>query len=187
MENATKALLIAAAVLIVIIIISVSILILGSGNNAKNSADEVGEGISTASTAYSKEIAGILDDINIKNLINAEDRTVTFSNYYYQNYFPKNPKILLEPNTEYILSFDYKVNYADYTVGCGIGYGTTHYIKDILYSVTYPNQTQGTFVKRFTTPSEFIVSEPYLQLRYARMNNPGNLSVEISNIKFKKL
>lgn len=186
MENSTKALLIAAGVLVVIVIVAMSISILNSSEGISDSADKVSDGVSQESDDVTKEAIGVLDDVNNKNLINAEDEEVNI-NYWYQNYFPQNPKILLEPDTEYTLSFDYKVIYADYTVGCGIGYGKTHYIKDILYSVTYPNQTEGRFIKTFKTPSTFITDEPYLQLRFARMNQAGNLSVEIENIKFKKV
>lgn len=186
MENSTKALLIAAAVLIVIIIVALAINILSSSTDNADSTDEVGEAVSVKSDEATREVLGILDDLNNKNLISVPDGKLEF-NYWYQNYFPKNPKLLLEPNTKYVLSFDYKINYADSTVGCGIGYGKTHYSKDILYSVTYPNQTKGTFVKTFTTPANFITDEPYLQLRFARMNQPGNLSVEISNVRFKKV
>lgn len=186
MENSTKALLIAAAVLIVIIIVALAINILSASNGTADSTEEVGDAVSVKSDEASREVLGMLDDLNNKNLISVPDGKLQF-NYWYQNYFPQNPKLLLEPSTKYVLSFDYKINYADSTVGCGIGYGKTHYSKDILYSVTYPNQTKGTFIKTFTTPATFITDEPYLQLRFARMNQPGNLSVEITNVRFKKV
>lgn len=187
MENSTKALLIAAVVLIVIILIAIAINILNSSEGTGDSADQVGEAITVEADEVSKETLSILEDIQNKNLIKAEDRIITVTSGYYQNYFPQNPKILLESNTKYILSFDYKVEYADYTIGCGIGYGKTHYSKDILYSVTYPNQTEGKFTKTFTTPSTFITDEPYLQIRLARMGKSGRFRVEVSNIKFKKV
>lgn len=185
MENATKALLIVAAVLITIILIATAISILNSSGNAADFAGEIGEGITVEADDVSSGVINFLDDLNSENLIRVADRTEEF-NWWYTNYFPKNPKLMLEPSTRYVLSFDYKINYADSTVGCGIGYGKTHYSKDILYSVTYPNQTEGKFVKTFTTPSSFNTDEPYLQLRFARMNRPGRVSVEIKNVKFKK-
>lgn len=187
MENATKALLIAAAVLIVIILVALGIKLLGDSGNVADSADEVGEHVVVKADKVSKETLGILDDINNKNLVKVKDMTTSVSNSYYQNVFPQNPKVLLEASTKYILSFDYKINHADYAIGCGIGYGKTHYSKDILYSVTYPNQKEGTFSKTFTTPATFITNEPYLQIRFARMNRPGNFSVEIENVRFKKV
>ena len=187
MENSTKALIIAAAVLIVIIIVALAINILSSSSNSKDSVDAVGDAMSVETDKVSKETLSILEDIQNKNLTKVSDLTITASNSYYQNYFPKNPKLILEPNTKYILSFEYEIIYADYPIGCGIGYGKTHYSKDILYSVTYPNQTKGKFTKTFTTPSTFITDEPYLQIRFARMNRPGSFKVEVSNIKFKKV
>lgn len=186
MENATKALLIAAAVLIAIILVAMAISLLNSVGNTSDSAEQVGERVVVEADNVSGDVISLLDDLNNKNLINVADRKEEF-NWWYQNYFPKNPKLLLEPSTTYVLSFDYKINYADSTVGCGIGYGKTHYSKDILYSVTYPNQTEGKFVKTFTTPSTFNTDEPYLQLRFARMNQPGKLNVEIENVRFKKV
>ena len=186
MENATKALLIVAAVLIAIILVAMSINLLNSTGDTSDSAQQVGDRIIVEADDVSRDVISILDDLNNKNLTYIDDRKEEF-NWWYQNYFPKNPKLLLEPSTTYILSFDYRINYADSTVGCGIGYGKTHYSKDILYSVTYPNQTEGTFVKTFTTPSTFNTDEPYLQLRFARMNQPGKLSVEIENVRFKKV
>jgi len=187
MDNSTKALLIAAAVLIAIIIVAISINILSSNRDAADSTDEVGEMISVEADVVSKQTLSMLEDIENKNLIKVSDILIKATNSYYKSYFPKNPKFLLEPKTKYILSFDYKINHADYKIGCGIGYGKTHYSKDILYSVTYPNQTEGTFAKTFTTPATFITDEPYLQIRFARMNKPGKFSVSISNIKFKKV
>ena len=121
MENSTKALLIAAAILIVIIIVALAINILGSSDGTADSIDEAGDAVSVKSDEATREVLGIIDDLNNKNLINVPDSKLEF-NYWYQNYFPQNPKLLLEPNTIYFLSFDYKINYADSTVGCGIGY-----------------------------------------------------------------
>ena len=186
MENSTKALLIVAAVLISIILVAMAINLLDSTGNMTNPTEQVGEKIEVKSDEESSDVINMLENLNNKNLINVPDRNVEI-NWWYENYFPNNPKLLLEADCTYILSFDYIINFADSKVGCGIGYGKTHYSKDILYSVTYPNQTKGKFVKTFKTPSEFNTNEPYLQLRFARMNQPGKLSVEISNVKFKKV
>lgn len=186
MENATKALLIAAAVLIAIILIALGISIVNSTGDVSDSADEVGTQIAVKADDISEDTLSILDDINNENLIKVANRVATVNNEYYENYFPDNPKLLLEPNTTYILSFDYEIISADYSIGCGIGYGKTHYAKDILYSVTYPNQTKGKFSKTFKTPNTFNTDKPYLQIRFARMNNPGKFKVNIKNVKFKK-
>lgn len=186
MENTAKALLIAASVLIVILIVAISLRIFNSSNNTADSVGKVGGALSSTTTDVSKDVIDIIKDTTSKNLIKVKDFTINISNKYYHSYFPKNPKVLLEPNTEYILIFDYKINSADYTIGCGIGYGETYYRKDIIYSATYPNQTEGRFEKTFTTPSSFIESMPYLQIRFARMGKPGNMNVEISNVSFRK-
>lgn len=188
MENTTKALLIAASVLIVILLVTFALRILNSTNNdISDSADNVGEGITSQTEDASKKLSNIFKDTTSKNLVNISDFNINMNNFYYHSYFPTNPVVLLEPNTKYTLSFDYKINSADYRIGCGIGYGETYYQKDIIYSQTYPNQTKGTFEKTFTTPSSFIVSKPYLQLRFARMDRPGNFNVDISNVAFRKV
>lgn len=189
MENSTKGLLIVATVLVFIIIIALAINVLNSNKSTADNAEQVGNAIAVESDILSKDLEKLLDNLENKNLVDIPDKKWEF-NYWYQNYFPQNPKVLLEPNTQYILSFDYKINYADYPVGCGIGYGEKYYAKDIIYIAKYPNQTvgmEGIFVKTFTTPAAFNTDKPYLQLRFARMNESGKVSVEISNVKFKKV
>jgi len=56
MENATKALLIAAGVLIVILLISISMAILNFTENGSNEAQEVGDAISSATTDAAQQI-----------------------------------------------------------------------------------------------------------------------------------
>lgn len=185
MDNSSKALLITAAILITITIITLSISILKSNNRVSESANESGEKISVTADKVSDEITSTLNDLD-NNLIKVKNRKIEFTNKWYENYFPTEPKLLLNPNTTYVLSFDYKINYADDIVGCGIGYGEFYYKTDIIYSVIYPNQTAGKFIKTFSTPNTFNTDKPYLQLRFARMDNAGKLSVEIKNIKFKK-
>jgi len=48
MENATKALLIAASVLIVIVLVALGVNILNSSNNSKKQVEDVGSSISSA-------------------------------------------------------------------------------------------------------------------------------------------
>ena len=48
MENATKALLIAAAVLVVIVIIALGVRLLGTASDTSGKADEVSQGITNA-------------------------------------------------------------------------------------------------------------------------------------------
>ena len=207
MENASKALLITAAVLIVILIIAISMKIFNSVGDTSNDVEEVGESIVGGTSDASKKAIYALEDLNGKSLIKVEQHEAdAASNKYYSSYFPQNPKILLKPNTKYMLSFNYKVNYADYNVGCGIGCGETDYILDIVTNKIYytknSSKKEGTFSYTFTTPKKFIrnikdknkniigkeeVKTPYLHIRFARMGEPGNCSVEISNVRFKEV
>ena len=186
MENSTKALLIAASVLIAIIIIALAIKLLVPTNSTIEAYNNVDEQITVKSDKVSKKVLALLGDLDNKNLINVPDLKVE-STYYFKNYFPTNPKLLLEPDTEYVLSFNYKINYADHPVGCAIGYGETYYLYDIIYRINYPNQDEGMVVKTFKTPSAFSVDKPYLQLRFVRMEQNGKADVDISNVRFKKV
>jgi len=127
---------------------------------------------------------GDTEDITItaqsENLTNIANQTVTISNTYYVDYFPQNPKVLLQPSTAYTIAFDYVINSATDVVSCGIGYGILSYTKDIC-RVDYPTQTTGRYIRTFYAPSSFTVGTPYLQLRLARMNSVGSLNVSISN------
>lgn len=121
--------------------------------------------------------------VSAKNLVNIPDMNIKFADYY-ENYFPQNPTLLLQPNTKYTVSFDYIINSATTTVKCGIGYGTTEYLEDIVYHADYPNQTQGRFEYTFTTPETFSSSvTPYLQFRFVRGAIAGSFDVEISNVQ----
>ena len=67
MENATKALLIAAAVLIAIVIIAGGIFLLNSGVNSKDNVDEVGQEIKSTSQGVIENIQTGLSSIgNVK-------------------------------------------------------------------------------------------------------------------------
>lgn len=119
-----------------------------------------------------------------KNLVNIPDMNVKIEDYYYKNYFPDNPKLLLEPKTTYTVSFNYLIKSTTANIKCGIGYGTNVYAVDLVYGVEYPNQTQGKFEHTFTTPAEFNSSQiPYLQFRFARTESIANVDVDISNIQ----
>lgn len=122
MENSTKALFIVAGVLISIILIAVSIKMLAPSEDATNKAKDVEEEMAQTTTNVRDDTISSLEDINNKSLTKIEDMNLKVENKHYQQYFPQNPKVLLQPNTTYMLTFDYKVNYADYALGCGIGY-----------------------------------------------------------------
>lgn len=116
-----------------------------------------------------------------KNLIDVQDFNVTFENSYYQN---NSTGFLLQPNCTYTLSFNYKINSASENVGCGIGYGATHYAADINYMATYPNQTNGRFVNTFTTPAD-IGNDKYLFVRFARTAKTSNVNIDFSSIQLE--
>ena len=157
MENVSKALLIAAGVLIVILIITISLKILDYNNDVTQTTDKVGENISESVSDSSKKAIYVLEDLNGKSVIKVKQHTAdAASNKYYSSYFPQNPKILLKPNTTYMLSFNYKVEYADYNVGCGIGCGEKAYVLDIVtlqkyYYTSNPSKKEGTFKHTFKT------------------------------------
>lgn len=113
MENTSKALLIAAAVLIVIIIIAVSMKIFNVNEGITDDAGEVGESIKTETTKAADEAIDIFEKnlVRIKDhrvtLVGREDEKVMYANYNFNTDLKS--KILLEPNTRYKLSFDYKI------------------------------------------------------------------------------
>lgn len=198
MENSTKALLIIAGILISIVLISISIILLNSSSNISNSSQQLGKEISVTSDKASKDLISKLEDINNKNLINVKNQTIKVQNDYYNQYKQTYTNYILEPNTKYILSFDYKILSTDADVLCGIGYGKKNkYLDDLidnksntLWGIKYPVQAIGqkaTFIKEFTTPNTFSVNTPYLSIRFVRFYAPSNGEVEISNVKFKKI
>ena len=197
MENASKALLIAAVVLIVILIVTMGLRILDSTDDVSEATDEASESIALGNAENSEELLHLIEN----NLVRIKDHTVEVNDYWFEDYnFNKDPKskVLLKPNTTYKLSFDYKVNESDekVAIGCGIGFGENAYNVDILDN-KYPNQVQGTYIKEITTPDKFMyvkadgaiveVTKPYLQIRFARMQEKSSCSVDISNVKFVKV
>lgn len=113
---------------------------------------------------------------------NIPNMNVTFTDYYFENYFPNNPKVELLPNTTYRLSYDYVVNSATAYVGTGIEYGNNGYLRDIKHSQRFPTQTSGRQVVTFTTPSTFEYNPSYLAIRFARIDSRGSINVDISNV-----
>ena len=125
--------------------------------------------------------------VSSKNMINVPDMNIKPKNTYYHNYFPTNPKVLLEPSTTYTLSFDYVINSTTQTLSTGIGYGTSYYAADIIYGKQFPNETSGKQVITFTTPKTFNSEQtPYLQLRIVRASFAATADVSISNVQLEK-
>ena len=98
MENASKALLISAAVLIAILLISFGIRIFNSTDNT----DDMVYGMGQEILSETKDASDVIDGYLIKRF---PDTTVENpSNGYYINYFTK---MELKENKKYIISFDY--------------------------------------------------------------------------------
>lgn len=81
MENATKALLIAASVLVVIVIIALGIKLLNSSSNTSENAKNVGESISKQTEIA---VASISDSNGLKEVLNAKTSN-EFNNFFTKN------------------------------------------------------------------------------------------------------
>ncbi len=190
MENASKALLIAAAVLIVILLITFGIRILGtSSNNVDDAAYVVGQEITSKTDDASDIIAGYLVKRYSDTAVNDP------YNGYYIDYFTG---IEINEKNTYIISFDYiiKEKKPDTIICCGIGMGIdtpNQYKKDFVYQVRYPSQNIGTkntftFKLKPNLYRNYIKNKDkkiYLSLRLARTDPPSKFKVDIQNIKIK--
>ena len=65
MENATKALLIAAAVLVVIVIIALGVRLLGTAGDSSGKAQEVSNSLDSSTNAAITDITGSLKNLNL--------------------------------------------------------------------------------------------------------------------------
>ncbi len=117
-----------------------------------------------------------------KNLLNMEKFTTSYTNNYYQN---KTTNFKLVAGKTYTLSFDYKVTSATTKLSTGIGYGTSFYSADIIYSKAYPNNTSGRQTVTFTAPTD-LADGNYLCIRFARTGVADSVSVDISSIQLEE-
>ena len=120
---------------------------------------------------------------NGKNIINMEDHNVTITNYYYKDEIPT-PKYVLKPSTNYVLTFDYKVNSSTKNLIATVGYGATGFSRDIRSSSVYSGTNR--LELNFTTPATFDYNPPYIAFRFVRMSSPGDANVDISNIQLEE-
>lgn len=120
---------------------------------------------------------------NGKNLLKIEDHNVTINNYYYKDEIPT-PKYILKQNTNYTLTFDYKVNSATKSIISTVGYGLTGFQRDIKSSSAYSGT--GKLELNFVTPTTFDYNPPYIAFRFVRMTSPGDANVDISNIQLEE-
>jgi len=65
MENATKALLIAAAVLIVIVIIALGVRLLGAAGDTSSQADTVSKQLDESTTKATKDVTSALENVGV--------------------------------------------------------------------------------------------------------------------------
>ena len=118
-----------------------------------------------------------------KNLLNKADFTTSFTNGYYKN---ETTGFKLTAGKTYTLSFNYNVNITPTaTLSTGVGYGTTQYSTDIIYSKQYPNQKSGRQTVTFTTPTS-LADGNYLFIRFARTNTSSSASVDISSVQLEE-
>ena len=118
-----------------------------------------------------------------KNLVNIEDRNISFTNQYYLD-MTSNPKYVLIANTTYTLSFNYSVNSATNPVFASVGYGVNTFSKDIISSPAYSGTGEKTVT--FTTGDTFNFTPPYVWFRLVRMGSRGNADVDVSKIQLEE-
>ena len=188
MENVSKGLIIAGAVLITIMLITLGMLIFNSQEDITEEASVVGKLMETKAS----DTADIIEGYTVNRY--ADENVDKPSNGYYINYFTG---IKIDENATYIISFDYIIQEKESSsINCGIGIGINNpnaYNKDFVYQVRYPNQNIGeksTFT--FTLkPNEYEWfnknkdKDLYLSLRLARSDPASKFKVKIENIKIK--
>ena len=205
MDNAPKAILIAAAILIVILLITFAIRIFTTTNGLSDDVSKLGSLIHTSGVDPVDIISGY--DIDTRN-----DEGIEVNQHWYKE---SSTDTLLELNASYKVSFHYKIikNTRNEPIGCGIGFnnpnlGRHTYNHDIFWICIFENYSQGAegdFEKIFTFNDSSRGADVYkewikdnegkifIQLRLARNNNSntGNpeerstFKVECTNIKVK--
>jgi len=114
------------------------------------------------------------------NLVNVPDHDEIVNFYYTDHSYG----LLLLPNTQYKITFDYEIISTNATqLFANYGYGKTSFIGEFSGVVNYDMVTKkGTATKTFTTPATFIVANPILFIREARASSIHTSTVKISNI-----
>lgn len=143
-----------------------------------------------------ESVGELVTDEEYELLTTLADTTVSFTDAYYRE---SKVGIILEPETTYMISFDYMINAnaTGATVRTVVGYGESYDMTRECYSKNYPNQNIGeltSFECVFTTPSVFtngstgeIIDIPYLFVRFAGCPTVNTVSVSVSNRKIAKL
>ena len=187
MENVSKALIIAGAILLAILLITLGIFIFNSTKGVNEEASVVGELIELKAS----DTVDIIEGYTVNRYA---DENVNIQGYHYIDYYTG---IKIEENVTYIISFDYIIHEKESdNINCGIGVGINNpkkYNKDFVWQVKYPNQNIGektTFVF-ILKPNEYEWFEQYknenlyLSLRLARTYPASNFKVNVENIKIK--
>ena len=94
MENATKALLIAASVLIVIVLIALGVKLLGSTEETAESAKIVGNSIGEQTQDLSSSI--VIDLTDVSSMTDLEFSIFIYNNFFYENVGEINGKKVLK-------------------------------------------------------------------------------------------
>lgn len=187
MENVSKVLLIAAAMLVTVMLITLGISILNSQKNINDEASVVGK----LMDLKTDDTADIIEGYSVNRY---DDEIVDVSQRYYIDYFTG---IKLDEKAQYIISFDYIIQEkGSRSINCGIGFGIDNpkaYNRDFVYQVKYPNQNIGekstfTFTLIPNNYENFRNNKDanlYLSLRLARTEPASTFKVSIENIKIK--
>lgn len=188
MENVSKALIIAGAILLAILLITLGIFVFNSQKGVNEQAAVVGQLIELKTS----DTVDIIEGYTVNRYAN--ENVDKPSNGYYINYFTG---IKIDENATYIISFDYIIEEKENPdINCGIGMGIDNpnaYSRDFVYQVPYSNQNIGekstfTFTLKPNEYKNFNKNKDkdlYLSLRLARTDPPSNFKVSVENIKIK--
>ena len=141
MENAQKALLIAAGISIAIMLIAFGIKIFSSFGNAVDQAESIGKSLSIATEDSIDVFKGYEIVRSTKEIVDNP------ANLYY-NQYPTN--VVLSYDYIYTITYDYEVleNSNNDIIGCGIGFcnpdTNVKYAKDIIYCKDFSKYSEGT-------------------------------------------
>ena len=193
MENVSKALIIAGAILLAILLITLGISIFNSQKGIDDKAAVVGELIELKAS----DTADIIEGYSVNRY--ADEIVDKSSKGYYNDYYTG---IKIDGNATYIISFDYIIEEKEpgININCGIGMGIDNpnsYNSDFIYQVPYPNQNIGekstfTFTlkpedekRNYKNYHTYKHKDLYLSLRLARTYPASKFKVKIENIKIK--
>ena len=191
MENVSKALIIAGAILLAILLITIGIFILNSQNSTTDEAFDLLEAMELEASDTADIIAGYTVNRYANRTI---DIVACYSQYH--------TGIKIDEDATYILSFDYTIEEKEVDIGCGVGFyflnpaGNYAQYVDGIYGEPYPNQNIGektsftiTFKPKGNSKyNDYKNKDLYLGIRFVRHSGddtPRKSKVKIENIKLK--